>query len=75
MLDETRLGTLLAGVRGATPADREALVETVLRVCEVARGWPLGFELDLNPVTVLASGAGVRVLDAAYIAPNAHQEA
>ena len=75
MLDETRLGTLLAGVRGATPADREALVETVLRICEVARGWPLGFELDLNPVTVLASGAGVRVLDAAYIAPNACQEA
>jgi hypothetical protein len=44
----------------------------------VARGWPQGFELDLNPVTVLAAGAGVRVLDAAYIAPTdptARQEA
>jgi acyl-CoA synthetase (NDP forming) len=78
MLDETRLGTLLAGVRGAAPADRDALVETVLRVCEVARGWPQGFELDLNPVTVLAAGSGVRVLDAAYVAPTdptARQEA
>ena len=75
MLDETRLGTLLAGVRGAAPADRDALVETVLRVCEVARGWPPGFELDLNPVTALAAGSGVRVLDAAYIAPPVHQEA
>ena len=75
MLDETRLGTLLAGVRGAGPADRDALVETVLRVCEVARGWPPGFELDLNPVTALAAGSGVRVLDAAYIAPPVHQEA
>ena len=70
MVDETRLGALLSGVRGAAPADREALVETVLRVCELAAGWPAGFELDLNPVTVLAAGNGVRVLDAAYVAPT-----
>lgn len=75
MVDETRLGALLAGVRGAAPADREALVETVLRVCEVTHAWPRGFELDLNPVTALAVGNGVRVLDAAYIAPTVHQEA
>lgn len=75
MVDETRLGALLAGVRGATPADREALVEAVLQVCEVTHAWPQGFELDLNPVTALAVGNGVRVLDAAYIAPTAHQEA
>ena len=75
MIDETRLGALLAGVRGAAPADREALVEAVLRVCEVTQAWPQGFELDLNPVTALATGNGVRVLDAAYIAPTGHQEA
>lgn len=75
MVDETRLGALLAGVRGAAPADREALVETVLRVCEVTHAWPRGFELDLNPVTALAVGNGVRVLDVAYIAPTVHQEA
>lgn len=75
MVDETRLGALLAGVRGATPADREALVEAVLQVCEVTHAWPQGFELDLNPVTALAVGNGVRVLDAAYIAPTVHQEA
>ncbi len=75
MVDETRLGALLAGVRGRSPADREALVEAVLRVCEVTPAWPQGFELDLNPVTALAAGNGVRVLDAAYIAPPGHQEA
>ncbi len=74
MVDETRLGALLAGVRGAAPADREALVEAVLRLCEVTQAWPQGFELDLNPVTALATGNGVRVLDAAYIAPTGHQE-
>lgn len=75
MVDETRLGALLAGVRGATLADREALVQAVLQVCEVTHAWPQGFELDLNPVTALAVGNGVRVLDAAYIAPTVHQEA
>ncbi len=78
MVDETRLGALLAGVRGAAPSDRQALVDTVLRLCDLAAGWPPGFELDLNPVTVLAAGGGVRVLDAAYVAPTgptARQEA
>jgi acyl-CoA synthetase (NDP forming) len=70
MLDETRLGRLLAGVRGAPPADREALVDVVARLCEMVGDWPPGFELDLNPVTVLPEGRGVRVLDAAYVAPQ-----
>ena len=70
MVDETRLGALLSGVRGAAASDRQALVDTVLRLCDLAAGWPPGFELDLNPVTVLAAGRGVRVLDAAYVAPT-----
>jgi acetate---CoA ligase (ADP-forming) len=68
MLDETRLALLLAGFRGAEPADRAALVEAILRVADVVSSWPAGFELDLNPVTALRRGQGVRVLDAAYIA-------
>ncbi len=68
MLDETRLARLLAGVRGSAPADRSALVDTILRVADVVSTWPAGFELDLNPVTVLQQGQGVRILDAAYIA-------
>lgn len=67
MLDETRLGTLLAGVRGAPPADREALVDAVLAVAGLAVGVEEAFELDLNPVTVLPHGRGVRVLDAVYV--------
>lgn len=79
MIDETRLGTLLAGVRGAPPADRAALVDTVLTLAGLIPRWPAG-ELDLNPVTVLAEGKGVRILDAAWSAhePQAttsnHQE-
>ena len=44
--------------------DREAVDRAF---AELVAGWPAGFELDLNPVTVLADGA--RVLDAAYVAP------
>jgi acyl-CoA synthetase (NDP forming) len=70
MLDESRLGRLLAGVRGAPAADREALVDLVARLCEIATAWPAGLELDLNPVTALPRGHGARVLDAAYVAPQ-----
>jgi len=70
MVDETRLGRLLSGVRGAAAADRTALVDTALRLTELVDGWPVGFELDLNPVAVLPRGHGVRILDAAYIAPT-----
>lgn len=70
MLDDTRLGRLLGGVRGAPAADRAALVETVLGVSELAGSW--GGELDLNPVTVLPVGQGVRILDAAYVQGDPH---
>lgn len=70
MLDETRLGVLLSGVRGAEPADRAALVDTILRVAGAVTGWPDGFELDLNPVAVLPHGSGTRILDAAYVLPE-----
>ena len=69
MIDETRLAALLAGVRGAGPADRAALVEMVLGLGHAVAHWPAGFELDLNPVAVLSDG--VCILDAAYVAPEA----
>jgi acyl-CoA synthetase (NDP forming) len=70
MIDETRLGRLLAGTRGSTPYDRTALVSAVLDLVGATAEWPSGFELDLNPVTVLPAGQGVRILDAAYVAPK-----
>ncbi|WP_109474806.1 acetate--CoA ligase family protein [Ornithinimicrobium cavernae] len=65
MIDETRLGRLLSGVRGQGAADRTALVDTVLGVAALAAELPAGAELDLNPVTVLAADRGCRILDAA----------
>jgi len=64
MIDETRLGQLIAGVRGAKPVDRKAFVETVLRITDVTMDWESGFELDINPVAITSDGAWV--LDSAY---------
>jgi hypothetical protein len=63
MIAETRLARLLAGVRGAPAADAEALVRAVLGIVDATREWPDGFELDLNPITVLTDGCWI--LDAA----------
>ncbi|WP_202865376.1 acetate--CoA ligase family protein [Ornithinimicrobium sufpigmenti] len=65
MIDETRLAMLLGGVRGRPPADRAALVDTIVRLADLAATLPADAELDLNPITVLAEGDGVRILDAA----------
>lgn len=72
MLTEIKSARLLHGHRGAAPVDADALVDLVVRLSKVTAGWPRGFELDLNPVAVLpvSAGGGVRILDAAYIAPG-----
>ncbi|WP_411106696.1 acetate--CoA ligase family protein [Streptomyces sp. cmx-4-9] len=65
MLAELRGHALLEGVRGAPPADVDALVEVVLRVQRMAL--ELGDslrELDVNPLMVLPRGQGAVALDA-----------
>ncbi|MEU6991478.1 acetate--CoA ligase family protein [Streptomyces sp. NPDC046465] len=65
MLSELRGAALLDGVRGAAPADIDALVEVVLRVQRMAL--ELGddiAELDINPLMVLPRGQGAVALDA-----------
>ncbi|WP_028811017.1 acetate--CoA ligase family protein [Streptomyces flavidovirens] len=65
MLGELRGQALLEGVRGAPPADVDALVEVVLRVQRMALelGDDLS-ELDINPLIVLPRGQGAVALDA-----------
>ncbi|MCQ4080693.1 acetate--CoA ligase family protein [Streptomyces sp. RB6PN25] len=65
MLGELRGRALLDGVRGAPPADTDALVDVVLRVQRMAM--ELGddlTELDVNPLMVLPRGQGAVALDA-----------
>ncbi len=55
---------LLQGFRGSTPADVAALEDVLSRVGALAAACPQLQELDLNPVRVLAAGAGCVCLDA-----------
>ncbi|MFG2139435.1 acetate--CoA ligase family protein [Streptomyces sp. NPDC048650] len=65
MLGELRGHALLQGVRGAPPADVDALVEVVLRVQRMALELgPDLAELDINPLVVLERGQGAVALDA-----------
>jgi acetyltransferase len=64
MISEVRSSALLSGVRGAPPADREALVEAILRVARLAVDFPEVEEMDINPLIVLPVGEGTLAVDA-----------
>lgn len=63
MLDEIRAHSLLRGVRGRPPADREALAETLLRIGQLVTDFPEIVEMDINPLMVYERGRGAIALD------------
>ena len=52
-----KAGRLVAGFRGAPPADEDALVDLLLRLSRLAEDIPEMAELDLNPVLALSDRA------------------
>jgi acyl-CoA synthetase (NDP forming) len=65
LVDETRLGQLLAGFRGRPAADRQALVDAMLGLSELLRASPWLDEIELNPLIVLPAGSGLYAVDLA----------
>ncbi len=63
MLASLRGSRLLDGYRGSPAADRQALVDVILRVSALVEVVPELGELDLNPIKVLAPGQGAVVVD------------
>ena len=57
MLDGIQAAEMLKGVRGAEPANREAMAKAIVAVSELVSDFPEISELDLNPVFVTAKGA------------------
>jgi acetyl coenzyme A synthetase (ADP forming)-like protein len=53
LVSSGKAGRLVAGFRGAPPADREALEDLVLRLGRLGEDVPAMAELDLNPVIAL----------------------
>jgi 4-hydroxybutyryl-CoA synthetase (ADP-forming) len=54
---------LLKGVRGESPSDIGALVDSLLRISQLVSEFPEISEFDMNPLMVLGEGNGVRAVD------------
>jgi acetyltransferase len=63
MLTEIRAHALLEGIRGQRPADREAIIDTLLRISQLVTDFPEIVELDINPLLVYEEGRGAVALD------------
>lgn len=62
MLAEIKSFPLLSGARGVPPADKAALVDSLLRLGRLVTDFPQIAELDINPLAVWPKG--VLALDA-----------
>ncbi|MEN3026123.1 MAG: acetate--CoA ligase family protein [Chlorobiota bacterium] len=63
MIEETRVASLLRGIRGQPPADIDAVADCLLRLSQLSLEQPLVDELDINPLLVYPKGNGVAVVD------------
>jgi acetyltransferase len=63
MLSEIRAHAILDGVRGQPPADKEAIVDILLRIGQLVQDFPEIAELDINPVIVYPQGQGALAID------------
>jgi len=63
MLKETWAGRRLEGYRDLPPADREAVLQALLRLSQLVLDYPQILEVEINPLRVLPEGKGAVALD------------
>jgi acetyltransferase len=63
MLKEIRSKALLEGVRGKPPVDKEAIVDTLLRMGQLVQDFPEIAEFDINPLIVYPQDQGALAID------------
>ncbi len=66
-LGRLRAAKLLAGMRGAPPADLTTAAEVVLAISGLMQSVPEISEVDINPLIVHAKGEGATALDALIV--------
>ena len=67
MVKEIKGYPVLTGLRGAPPADINAIVNLIQKVGQLAYEFPEISELDINPIFVFNAGAGVMAVDARIV--------
>lgn len=63
LLNTTWAGKRLAGYRNIPPADRNAVMEIMLRLGQLAGDFPQLAEMEINPLRVLEAGQGAFAVD------------
>jgi acetyltransferase len=63
MLEDTWAGNKLIGYRDLAPADREAVIDALLRLAQLASDHPQIAEIEINPLRALDQGKGAYAID------------
>jgi acetyltransferase len=63
MILEIRARALLDGVRGKPPVDKDAIVDSLLRIGQLVQDFPEIVELDINPLIVYQKNQGAIAID------------
>jgi acetyltransferase len=63
LIMETKIGTLLKGVRGEAPSDIDAIEDTILRISQMVTDFEEIVELDINPAFAYEKGKGISAVD------------
>lgn len=63
LIMETKMGTLLKGVRGEIPSDVSAIEDAILKISQLVTDFPGIVELDINPAFAYDKGKGVSAVD------------
>ncbi len=63
LINETKMGMLLKGVRGEPPSDIAAIEDTILRISQMVTDFEEIVELDINPAFAYVSGQGISAVD------------
>jgi acetyl coenzyme A synthetase (ADP forming)-like protein len=63
MVNKTWAGRRLRGYRSTPAVDREAVIESLLRISQLALENPQVAELEINPLRALDVGSGVQAID------------
>lgn len=74
MLGEIRAHALLDGVRGKPPADKEAIIDTLLRMGQLVQDFPEIAELDINPLMVYPRDQGAIAIDMRLVLSNEEKD-
>ncbi len=63
LIEATFAGRRLRGFRGSAPADRDAVIDRLLRLAQLVVDFPEIAEIEINPLQVMPEGQGAVAID------------